>query len=86
MQVSLKTEIDHLYWQEKVLILKSITKKNSRLFGDERRRQLPKKGPKLVTQEFQQRTQYISEDIKSVSDTIKLLKLETEVCKWRKAP
>lgn len=86
MQVSLKTEIDHLYWQEKVLILKSITEKNSRLFGDERRRQLPKKGPNLVTQEFRQRTQYISEDIKSVSDTIKLLKLETEVCNWRKVP
>lgn len=85
MQVSLKTEIDHLYWQEKVLILKSITEKNSRLFEDERR-QLPKKGPRLVTQEFQQRTQYISEDTKSVSDTIKLPKLETEVCNGRKAP
>jgi len=85
MQVFLKTEIDHLHCQEKVLILKSITDKNGCLFGDERRRQLPKKGPKLVTQEFRQRTQNISEDIKSVSDTINLLKLETEVCNWRKA-
>ena len=84
----MKTKIDHLHWQEKVLILKSITEKNGCLFGDERRRQLPKKGPKLVTQELRQRTQNtgISEDIKSVSDTIKLLKLETEVCNWRKVP
>lgn len=59
-----------------MLILKSITEKSGCLFGDERRRQLPKKGPKLVTLELQQRTQNISEDIKSVSDTIKLLKLE----------
>lgn len=46
------------------------------MFGDEIENKVAAKRSKLVTEQRQQRTQEITEDIQSVSDTVKLLELQ----------